>query len=141
MIFTGKLKLSDNTIISFYENGEILRTARGQNSRITQNEAIMYVNNAPSYTYASDSYALDGKLVTYKVFVDEFMKLEIPGPYIADNDYREQYTVHDPDRYVEETKSVVDAPSITRVSPTLVEDDEDAEAIVVNPEDAGDWWA
>ncbi len=142
MIFTGKLKLEDGTIIGFFENGEVLRTVRGQNSRITMNEAIMYVNNANSFTFASKAHALDGKLVSYAAFVEEFMKMEVPGPYIADNDYREQYTVHDPDRYVNETKEIIDAPTITQIDSNVdVEDkDKDADAVVVNPEDTGTWW-
>jgi len=143
MILTGTLKLADNTLICFYENGEVLRTVKGQNSRITLNEATMYINNAASYTHGSKSYMIDGQLVTYANFVKAVDSLEMSGPHISDAEYVEQYTVHK-DITIEDAEAKVlepEAPIVTTVeSEDNTIDEDELDAVVVNPEDAGNWW-
>lgn len=144
MTLTGKIQLADSTFIQFFENGEVMRSARGINSRITLPEAAMYIANTPSYTHASKTYMVDGKHVTFATFQKEVAKIEVPQPTIKDEDYRERYIEHTPTHLdpalhkddVHEEEAEITGNDL----PTDDVDEDDVEAVVVNPDQMGNWW-
>lgn len=142
MIFTGKIQLADGTFIQFFENGEMMRIAKGQNTRVTLPEAMMYIKNNASYSHASKTFQLDGKFVTFAAFQKELDAVEIEQNLVEMRDYREQYTEHTPlhlDPSLEVKES--DEAEVSDIKPVVPEqDDEEAEAVVVNIEDTGNWW-
>lgn len=144
MNLSGKIQLADSTFITFFENGEIMRSAKGINTRITLTEAAMYINNAPSYTHASKTYTIDGKYVTFANFKLELEKIEPPEPTIKDEDYRERYIEHTPTHLdpalhtddVHDEEAEITANEVQ----TDDEDEDDRVAVVVNPDETGNWW-
>ena len=138
MIFTGTIKLADNSLIRFYENGEILRVVKGQNARMTLNETIMHLTNTPSYTHDSKSFYLDGKIVSYAKFKAALDKLEPPKPRFKDEDYVELYIEHELREVSVEVEE--DVPTVTAIEVDALDDDEE-EAAVINPEQAENWWS
>lgn len=142
MILTGSIKLADDTILNFYENGEVLRTVKKQHSKCTMPEAIMYIQNTPSYTHASKSYAIDGALVTFATFKKALDNLELPETKVDDKAYNEQYTQHTPLEY----RDGFDAPvqeemEIDTSVDVQSDDDDDQVSVVVDPDQTGDWFA
>jgi hypothetical protein len=142
MIFTGKIQLADNSFIQFFENGDVLKTVRKQHTKITMQEAIMYIQNTPSYVHASKTYMLDGKAVTYSAFKTELDKLEPAAPTIDDKEYSENYIEHTPLHIRNGVEAVVsEEVEVSKVETEKDEDEDDEPAIIVDPEDTGDWFA
>lgn len=141
MKLTGTLKLADDTLIQFFPNGEIMRSVKKKHSRVTKPEAMMYINNSPSYTHASKSYEIDGKLVTYAAFVAQLASYEPPAPTIADEDYVEQYTEHTPLHIQYGFEDMGEEQMEIDVSVEIDKDEDDKVAVVVDPQETGDWFA
>lgn len=142
MSLKGTIKLEDGSLIQFFETGEVMKTVRGQNTRLTMPEATMYIKNSPNYTYHSKSFEVDGKLVTWPAFKKEVDKLEMPGPHIKDEDYRELYIEHTPLEVERAERAEIQGEEDVDVSLLTTEDnsEEDFEAVVVDPENTGNWW-
>jgi len=141
MIFTGKIQLADSTFITFFESGEVMRTVRGQNSRTTIPEVAMHLENTPHYIHASKTYQLDGKFVTFEAFKKELDQITPIQPSIDEKDYREQYTEHTPmhldPALVKETNE--EEMEINKIEVEEESTDEDV-AVVVQPDQTGNWW-
>lgn len=142
MSLKGTIKLENGSLIQFFESGEVMKTVNGKNSRLTMPEATMYIKNSPSYTYHSKSFEVDGKLVTWPVFKKEVDKLEMPGPHIKDEDYRELYIEHTPLEVQRAEQAIVQGEEVevNSIKPDEYSEEEDFIAVVVDPDQTGEWW-
>lgn len=138
MIFTGILKMADDTLLNFYESGEVLRTINGQRSRITMPEAAQFIQNS-DFTYGGKTYTIDGELVTFARFSEAVKNIPIPGPHVSLEDYKEIYGDQSlpADHFLDED----DDTGIVTIKPNNDGfDDDDSEVTIVDPENAGEWW-